>query len=55
VLRRAGLDPHLFSNLENVLPIAAVGRLVGECVKATGREDFGLRVGARGCARRRWD
>jgi len=47
VLRRAGLDPAPFSNLDNVIPFAALGRLVGECVKATGHEAFGLRVGAR--------
>jgi AraC-like DNA-binding protein len=47
LFRRAGIDPALFSNLDNVLPFAALGRLVGECVKATGREDFGLRVGMR--------
>jgi AraC-like DNA-binding protein len=47
VLRRAGLDPVLFSNLENVMTFAALGRLVAECVKATGREDFGLQVGIR--------
>jgi len=46
VLRRAGLDPNLFSDLENVMPYAALGRLVTESVKATGCESFGLRVGA---------
>ncbi len=46
VLRRAGLDPNLFSNPENVMPYAALGRLLTESVKATGCESFGLRVGA---------
>jgi AraC-like DNA-binding protein len=46
VLRRAGLDPNLFSNPESVMPYAALGRLVTESVKATGCESFGLRVGA---------
>jgi Arabinose-binding domain of AraC transcription regulator, N-term len=46
VLRRAGLDPNLFSDPENVMPYAALGRLVTESVKATGCESFGLRVGA---------
>ena len=46
-IRRAGLDPRLFCDPENVAPFPAVGRLVAECVRATGAEDFGLRVGAR--------
>jgi AraC-like DNA-binding protein len=46
VLRRAGVDLHVFSDPENVVPYAALGRLVTECVKATGCERFGLRVGA---------
>ena len=46
VLRRAGLDPNLFSDPENVMPYAALGRLMTESVKATGCESFGLRVGA---------
>ncbi len=46
VLRRAGVDPNLFSNPENVMPYAALGRLMMESVKATGCESFGLRVGA---------
>src|SRR5208337_4745820 len=45
VLRRAGLDPNLFSNPENVMPYASLGRLVTESVRATGCESFGLRVG----------
>jgi hypothetical protein len=47
VLRGAGLEPDVFSNPDNVLTFAALGRLVSECVRATGREDFGLRVGAK--------
>ncbi|MCI4679381.1 AraC family transcriptional regulator [Rhodoblastus acidophilus] len=47
VLRRAGLDPLIFSDPENVMPYAALGRLVAESVEATGCESFGLRVGAR--------
>ena len=46
VVRRAGLHPNLFADPENVIPFAAVGRLSSEAVKATGREDFGLCVGA---------
>jgi AraC-like DNA-binding protein len=45
VLERAALDPRIFSNSENVLPYAALGRLLVESVKATGCESFGLRVG----------
>ena len=46
-LRRCGLDPDLFSNPETVMPFGALGRLVSECVRETGREDFGLCVGAK--------
>lgn len=45
VLRRAGLDPNLFSDPDNVMPYAALGRLVRVSVEATGCESFGLRVG----------
>ena len=45
VLRRAGLDPNLFSDPENIMPYTALGRLLTESVKATGCESFGLRVG----------
>jgi len=47
VLRRAGLDSRVFSNHENVISFAALGRLTRECVDATDCESFGLRVGAR--------
>jgi AraC-like DNA-binding protein len=47
VLRSAGIEPAMFSDPDNDLPFAAVGRLVGECVKATGCESFGLRAGTR--------
>ena len=45
VLRQADVDPKLFANLDNVIPFAALGRIVTEAVKATGCECFGLRVG----------
>jgi len=45
VLRQAGIDPKLFSNLDAVIPFAALGRLVTQAIKATGCESFGLRVG----------
>jgi hypothetical protein len=47
VMRRAGVEPSLFSCPDNILPFAALGRLISECVRTTGHEDFGLRVGAR--------
>lgn len=47
VLRSAGIEPAMFSDPDNDLPFAAVGKLATECVKATGCESFGLRVGAR--------
>jgi AraC-like DNA-binding protein len=47
VLRRADLDPLIFFNPENVISFAALGRLFAECVRATGCESFGLRVGAK--------
>jgi AraC-like DNA-binding protein len=46
VVRRAGLHPNVFADPENIIPFAALGRLISEAVKATGREDFGLCVGA---------
>ena len=45
VLWRAGLEPLILSHSENVIPYAALGRLLSESVKATGCESFGLRVG----------
>ena len=47
VLRQQGIQPELFSNPENVLLYAALGRLAAACVAATGCDDFGLQVGAR--------
>ena len=47
ILRRAGIEPGLFANPDNDLPYSTLGRLVGECVRETGCEAFGLRVGAR--------
>jgi AraC-like DNA-binding protein len=46
-LLRVGLDPLIFSNSGNVIPYAALGRLLAEGVRATGCESLGLRVGAR--------
>lgn len=45
VLRGAGLAPSVFLNLENVIPYAALGRVLAETVRRTGCESVGLRVG----------
>jgi AraC-like DNA-binding protein len=47
LLRLVGLAPLIFSNSGNVIPYAALGRLLAEGVRATGCESLGLRVGAR--------
>jgi AraC-like DNA-binding protein len=47
ILRQAGLDPGLFDDLEGVMPYVSLGRLLTVCVKATGCESFGLRVGVK--------
>jgi AraC-like DNA-binding protein len=47
LLDKIGLERDLFSNRDNFMGYPSVGRLVAECVKATGWEDFGLRVGMR--------
>jgi hypothetical protein len=46
-LKRAGLDPNLFSNKENVVLYADVARLVAECARLAHCDDFRLRVGMR--------
>ncbi len=47
ILRKAGLDPNVFGDLEQVMPYASLGRLMTESVKATGCKSFELRVGAK--------
>ena len=47
VIQKSGFHPDIFSNPENVMPFAGLGRLVSESVEATGCECFGLRVGAK--------
>ena len=47
VLRSVGIEPAMFSDPDNDLPFATVGKLVSACVKATACESFGLRTGAR--------
>jgi AraC-like DNA-binding protein len=48
VLRDAGLEPTIFDDRQNLISLAARGRLFDHCVKATGCRHFGLLVGQRG-------
>jgi AraC-like DNA-binding protein len=45
LLTRVAIDRNLFSDRDNVVALSALGRLTNECVKLSGCEDFGLRVG----------
>lgn len=47
VLKKAALDRDLFSRRDDVIGYPSLGRLLDECIKASGCEDFGLRVGMR--------
>jgi AraC-like DNA-binding protein len=47
VICEAGLDPHLFEDGANVIPHAALGRLLTLCVARTRCPHFGLLVGQR--------
>src|SRR5215207_20552 len=47
VIREAGLDPLLFDDGTNVIPHAALGRLLTLCVSCTNCPHFGLLVGER--------
>jgi AraC-like DNA-binding protein len=47
VIREAGLDPSLFDNGTNIIPHAALGRLLTLCVTRTNCSHFGLLVGKR--------
>src|SRR5918993_1273503 len=47
VIREVGLDPGLFDNGANVIPHAALGRLLTLCVARTNCPLFGLLVGGR--------
>src|SRR5215212_628482 len=47
VIREAGLDPLLFDDGTNVIPHAALGRLLTLCVSCTNCPHFGLLVGQR--------
>jgi AraC-like DNA-binding protein len=48
VLAEAGVDPTLFDDPENLIPLAQLGRLVRLCVARTGCRHFGLLVGQQG-------
>ncbi len=45
VLSEAGLDSHLFDDPDNLMSLAARGRLFAHCVARTGCRHFGLLVG----------
>src|SRR5215203_5212437 len=47
IIREAGLDPLLFDDGTNVIPHAALGRLLTLCVARTHCPHFGLLVGQR--------
>jgi AraC-like DNA-binding protein len=47
VLMAANLDPQIFINLENVISLGDIGRLLRHCVWATQCSHFGLLVGQR--------
>jgi len=47
VIREAGLDPRLFDDGANVIPHAALGRMLALCVARTTCPYFGLLVGQR--------
>lgn len=47
IIRRAGLEPHVFEETTNVIPQAALGRLLSLCVSRTHCPHFGLLVGKR--------
>lgn len=48
VLLEAGLEPTLFDDRQNLISLAARGRLLARCAKVTGCRHFGLLVGQRG-------
>jgi hypothetical protein len=47
ILIEAGLDPTLFDDTDNLMPLSGLGRLLTLCVARTGCEEFGLLVGQR--------
>jgi AraC-like DNA-binding protein len=47
ILLEAGLDPTLFDDTDNLIPLSGLGRVLALCVARTGCEEFGLLVGQR--------
>ena len=47
ILLEAGLDPTLFDDTDNLIPLSGLGRLLTLCVARTGCDEFGLLVGQR--------
>ncbi|PPD41522.1 MAG: hypothetical protein CTY15_13475 [Methylocystis sp.] len=47
ILAQAGLEANVFANPDNVISYLALGRLMRECMDATGCDELGLRVGMR--------
>jgi AraC-like DNA-binding protein len=48
ILVEAGLDPTLFDDTDNLIPLSGLGHLLTLCVARTGCEEFGLLVGQQG-------
>jgi AraC-like DNA-binding protein len=48
LLAEAGFDPALFDNPDNLVSLAARGRLLSHCVARTGCQHLGLLIGQRG-------
>jgi AraC-like DNA-binding protein len=48
VIRQGGLDPELFKDENNIIPCAALSRVLAACVTHTQCPHFGLLVGQRG-------
>ncbi len=46
ILAEAGMSADLFANPENAIALQVIGELLERCVAATGREHFGLLLGA---------
>src|SRR5271169_1130330 len=47
IMSAVGVDPEILADPESVMPFSTLGRLMHECVGATGCEHFGLLVGQR--------
>lgn len=47
VIKSGAVDPHVFDNPRNLLPLATLGRLLDHCVRSAGCTHFGLLVGSK--------